>query len=55
MNGKDDKPKRALVKPGSTIEEMRKAALAMHRAIHGREPTIAKLEDLDKLVAEYKT
>ena len=55
MDGKDDIPNRTLVNPGSTIEDMRKAALAMHRAIHGREPTIAELEDQDKLVAEYKT
>ncbi len=50
----DDKPNRTIVAPGSDMEGMVKSALAMHKAIHGRDPTDEELDDMRKLVAEYE-
>ena len=42
-----NKPDRTLVRPSPTVESMRQAAIDMHKAITGKEPTPDELKELD--------
>lgn len=46
-----EKAIRTLVSPGKTKEEAKEAALAMYRALTGKEPSKKEVEELDLKVA----
>ena len=49
-----NKQDHTLVRPEPTVESMRQAAIDMHKAITGKEPTPDELKKLDAKVEESK-
>lgn len=48
-------PQFHLVRPGETLDERRKTALEMHRAITGREATEEEIAELDGQIEQHQT
>ncbi len=47
-----EKASRTLVSPGKTKEDAKEAALAMYRALTGKEPSKKQIEELERKVAK---
>jgi hypothetical protein len=56
MNNRDPekRPNHTLLKAGTTVDEMCQMALDMFKAVQGREPTEAELDELEATARKLK-